>query len=99
MNMPISTPLLYILAIFGLFNIGTFLVMLADKTKSATPGSPRIPEGLLFFLAAAFGGAGIFAGMFAFRHKTKKWYFLAGIPLLILENAAVIYLAYLLLGR
>jgi uncharacterized membrane protein YsdA (DUF1294 family) len=49
---------------------------------------------MLFFLAAAFGSIGVYAGMFVFRHKTRKWYFLIGIPLLIAQNAAAIYLVY-----
>lgn len=69
--------------------------MLLDKIKSARPGSERISEGMMFFLAAAFGSLGIYAGMFACRHKTRKWYFLIGIPLLIIQNTALAYLIYL----
>ena len=71
--------------------------MLADKVKSAYPGVERISEGRLFFMAAAFGSLGVYAGMLAFRHKTQKWYFLVGIPLLILQNIAAAYLVYLFL--
>ena len=74
------------------------MIMLADKIKSAKPGAERISEGMLFFLATAFGSVGVYAGMFVFRHKTRKWYFLAGIPLLVLQNAAVLYLVYLFLS-
>ena len=67
--------------------------MASDKRKSMQSGNPeRTPEGLLFFLAAAFGSAGIYAGMLTFRHKTKKWYFQLGIPLLIVENLTTLYL-------
>lgn len=86
---------LSILLIFGLINLSAFLIMLIDKIKSTRPGAERISEGKLFFLAAAFGALGVYAGMFAYRHKTRKWYFLAGIPLLILQNAALAYLIYL----
>ena len=55
-------------------------------------GADRTPEGLLFFMAAVFGAIGVYAGMFTFRHKTKKWYFLLGIPLLILQNLTTLYL-------
>jgi len=84
----------YILIIFLLINLLTFLIMLSDKIKSATSGADRISEGMLFFLASAFGGLGVYAGMFSFRHKTQKWYFLIGIPLLIFQNAVTIYLIY-----
>jgi uncharacterized membrane protein YsdA (DUF1294 family) len=73
--------------------------MLVDKIKSNNPNESRISEGMMFFLAAAFGSIGVYAGMFAFRHKTRKWYFLIGIPLLIIQNFSVIYLAYLFLNQ
>ena len=89
--MPISLPALYILIIFGLINLAAFLIMLADKFSSTRPGAERISEGMMFFLATIGGSLGVYLGMFAFRHKTRKWYFLIGIPLLILENLATIY--------
>jgi uncharacterized membrane protein YsdA (DUF1294 family) len=87
--------LLFILGFFIALNLVAFFIMLVDKIKSTNPGSARISEGMMFFLAAAFGALGVYAGMFAFRHKTRKWYFLIGIPLLIIQNAATIYLLYL----
>jgi len=87
----------YFLFFFALINLLAFLIMLSDKVKSVSAGTERISEGLLFFLAAFFGSLGVYAGMFAFRHKTQKWYFLIGIPLLLVENIATLYLVYLLL--
>lgn len=69
--------------------------MLIDKIKSTKPGAERISEGMLFFMATVFGSFGVYAGMFAVRHKTQKWYFLIGIPLLMAENLATAYLIYL----
>jgi len=86
---------LYFIAPFLAFNVIAFSAMLIDKIKSRSQGAERISEGMLFFMAAAFGSLGVYAGMFAFRHKTRKWYFLVGIPLLIVQNAALAYLAYL----
>ncbi len=81
-----------LLAIFAAINIFAFFVMGSDKRKSMRSGNPeRTPEGLLFFMAAAFGSLGVYAGMLTFRHKTKKWYFQLGIPLLILQNLAALY--------
>ena len=40
----------------------------------------------MFFLAVAFGSLGVYLGMYVFRHKTKTWYFLIGIPLAGLQN-------------
>lgn len=87
----------YPLALFALINLLAFLIMLNDKIKSVSPGTERVSEGLLFFLAAAFGSLGVYLGMFVFRHKTHKWYFLVGIPLLIIQNWATVYLLYLYL--
>lgn len=84
-------------AFFVFMNLLAVLVMYIDKRKSRKEGSERVSEGLLFFLATVFGSAGVFFGMFTFRHKTRKWYFLLGIPLLFLENMALLYVIYLLL--
>lgn len=82
-----------LLAIFAAINIFTFIVTANDKRKSIRDGgADRTPEGLLFFLATIFGGIGVYAGMLLFRHKTRKWYFQIGIPLLILQNLATLYL-------
>lgn len=77
-----------------LINISAFFIMLSDKFRSQQTGASRISEGLLFFMAAAFGSLGVYVGMFMLRHKTRKWYFLIGMPLLILENIATMYLIY-----
>jgi uncharacterized membrane protein YsdA (DUF1294 family) len=72
-------------------NLLAFVIMLMDKMKAKKPGVKRISEGKLFFLATVFGALGVYAGMLVFRHKTRKWYFLLGIPLLIVENMALVY--------
>lgn len=84
--------LVILICIFLAVNVVAFLIMLVDKIKSTNSGAERISEGMMFFLASAFAALGVYAGMFAFRHKTRKWYFLVGIPLLIAENAALVYL-------
>lgn len=95
MQFNLDPQLLTIIIFFSTINLAAFLVMLSDKIRAGKEGSERISEGLMFFLAAIFGSLGVYAGMFAFRHKTRKWYFLAGIPLLVLENMAFLYLVYL----
>lgn len=90
--MPLEQILLAILAVI---NISAFLVMANDKRKSAASGNPeRIPEGILFFLAVAGGSIGIYSAMILLRHKTRKWYFQVGIPLLILQNQATGYVIW-----
>lgn len=84
---------------FVLTNLGAFFVMALDKRRASQGrGADRTPEGFLFFLAAAFGSIGVWLGMFAFRHKTRKWYFRLGIPLLMLQNAATVYAVWALFG-
>jgi uncharacterized membrane protein YsdA (DUF1294 family) len=73
-----------------------FLVMLFDKVRSRKIGASRISEGTLFFMAIAFGSVGVYLGMLVFRHKTRKWYFLIGIPLSALQNVASIYVLHAL---
>lgn len=93
-----NLSLFLILFFFLAINLLAFLIMLLDKNKSKKNGAERISEGMLFFLATIFGSVGVLAGMFAFRHKTQKWYFLIGIPFLILQNMALLYLVYLFLN-
>ncbi len=82
-----------LVVIFVAINILSFFVMFNDKRRSIRGGNTeRTPEGLLFFMATIFGAVGVYVGMFTFRHKTKKWYFQLGIPFLILQNLATLYL-------
>ncbi|MFA7209099.1 MAG: DUF1294 domain-containing protein [Parcubacteria group bacterium] len=83
-----------VIIFFLAINAAAFLIMLFDKLNSRKAGAERISEGLLFFMATVFGSIGVYAGMFAFRHKTRKWYFIIGIPLLILQNCAFLYVFY-----
>ncbi len=65
--------------------------MYIDKQK-AKKGKWRIPEKTLFIITALGGGIGTIAGMYTFRHKTKKMIFVIGLPLItILEIIAIIY--------
>ena len=80
-----NLPALYLLAI----NIATFSAFGADKRR-ARRVSWRIPEKTLFLPSLLGGSAGALLGMRIFHHKTRKWYFRFGIPLLlILQGAAL----------
>ena len=79
--------IIYIICI----NLIGFFIMWLDKHK-ARKGSWRIPEKTLFIITAIGGGIGTTAGMFIFRHKTKKLNFLIGFPFItILEIILAIY--------
>lgn len=82
-----------ILIYLGIVNLIGFILMGVDKRK-AIRGAWRIPEARLF-LCALFGGSlGSIFGMYTFRHKTKHWYFVWGMPaILILQIAAVVFLS------
>lgn len=86
-----------IVAFFILMNLLAIFIVFLDKERSKKEGMERVSEGLLFFLATFFGSLGVFFGMFAFRHKTRKWYFLIGIPLLLLQNLSTLYVLYLVM--
>ncbi len=80
--MPISvlTPILdgWLL----LANLMGLILMGADKGR-ARRGAWRVPEKTFFVLALLGGSLGCWAGMYLFRHKTKHWYFVLGMPLIL----------------
>jgi len=88
-----NTTLLIILGGLATINIISFFVMVIDK-ESSRRGHERISEGALFFWAAFFGGIGIYLGMFTIHHKTRKWYFYFGIPLMVIQNLCLLFLLY-----
>jgi len=81
--------LIYLLVI----NLIAFLAMYIDK-KRAKWGKWRIKESTLFGLVLLGGGIGGIAGMYTFRHKTKKPGFVIGFPaILIIEIISVIMIS------
>ena len=77
-----------------IINAAGFLLMLIDKWK-AKKKLWRIPEWVLFAAAALGGSAGTVAGMYLFRHKTKHFHFILGMPLIL---AIQVWLFVLLMG-
>lgn len=82
---PVITYLLWYLAAV---NLVTFTVYGVDKAK-ARRGAWRVPEKTLFLLPLLGGSVGALLGMLVFRHKTKHWYFVWGIPLILLAQIAL----------
>ncbi len=82
-----------IIAVYiAVMNILGFATMGLDKWK-AIHHAWRIPEFMLFLVALLGGSIGSFIGMHLFRHKTKHWYFLYGIPtIMALQIIAAAYL-------
>ena len=79
----------FIYIAFAAMTVVGFAVMGIDK-KRAKNGERRIREATLFLIAFLLGGVGTSAGMFAFRHKTKHWYFVVFMPLLAIANVALV---------
>lgn len=78
-----------------LINLATFVLMGLDKRK-ARKNLWRIPEKTLFLSAILGGSAGAIAGMYVFHHKTRHWYFVIGMPLiLVIQIGLGIWLIYL----
>ena len=88
----VEIPLKNILIYFLVMNIITFLLMGYDKHE-AKVDQWRISEKALFLFCLFGGSIGGICGMYAFRHKTQKWYFKIGFPLiLIIQIGVIIYM-------
>lgn len=81
---------IYYIVIFYLLmiNIAGFVVMGIDKQK-AIKKRWRIRESTLFLIALVGGSFGSIVGMRVFHHKTKHWYFVCGMPLILIFQIAI----------
>ena len=68
---------------FALVNLLGFYAMYTDKQR-AKKRAFRIPEATLFTIAIIGGSIGCIIGMYLFRHKTRHWYFVYGMPLILI---------------
>ena len=90
-----------LVSVLAILCCGMSLVLLitmgADK-RFAKTAHRRVPEKRLFLLALFGGAAGGLLGMYAFRHKTRHWYFVVGFWVLaVIQLGALSYLAYRLM--
>ena len=72
----------------AVINLLTFIVYGEDKRR-ARKGKWRVPEKTLFLLPLLGGSIGALLGMRVFHHKTKHWYFVWGIPAILLAQIAL----------
>lgn len=77
---------IYLIAV----NAVGFFLMHADKER-AKKHRWRIPERTLFAVSLLGGSAGAWAGMYVFRHKTRHWYFVAGIPAILVIQIIALF--------
>jgi len=80
----------FALCYLAAINLFTFILFGIDK-RNAVKRRPRIRNFTLFFFSAIGGSIGGFLGMFVFRHKTTKIYYLLGIPLILVLQITVLY--------
>ena len=74
-------------------NLLTLAVFGLDKHR-ARVHRERIPEAALLGLAVLGGSIGALAGMYLFRHKTRKRKFTIGVPLILLAEVAFFLLLF-----
>ena len=75
----ISVLLIYV----ALVNLLGLYAMYNDKLR-AKKRAFRVPEATLFAIAIIGGSIGCIIGMYLFRHKTRHWYFVYGMPLILI---------------
>ena len=76
-----------------IINLIGFFLMGIDKRK-AIKHAFRIPEATLFLIAFIGGSIGSILGMYTFRHKTRHWYFVYGMPFILIVQIALIVFLY-----
>ncbi|MBQ9002924.1 MAG: DUF1294 domain-containing protein [Eggerthellaceae bacterium] len=88
---------LKILGIYlGVINAITFAAFTWDKFVAANGNdwAKRIPEAYLLALSLIGGSVGGLLAMNLVRHKTKKWYFVWGLPVFIALNIGTLLYAH-----
>ena len=81
-----NTAVIYLI----FMNLIGFGLMGIDKQR-ARRRDWRIPEKVLFGAALLGGSVGVWAGMYLFHHKTRHWYFVVGMPLILAVQAALVW--------
>ena len=85
----------YVVYYLLIVNVAAFFMYGIDKRK-AINDKWRIPEKVLLGMSVIGGAVGSFLGMVIFHHKTRKWKFMLGVPLILaLQIVAVCYFASL----
>lgn len=79
----------FLLIYIIIMNVVGFFIMGIDK-KKAEKHAWRIPEKTLFLVSLIGGSIGTLLGMYVFRHKTKHWYFVIGMPLILIIHIILV---------
>ena len=82
--------MLYFMIYILVINIIGFGLMKLDKYY-AIKGKYRISEKTFFIIATFLGSIGVYAGIYTFRHKTKRLNFTVMVPVLFILNIITVY--------
>ena len=82
--------------VLAALNLAGLAVCFVDKRR-AKRKAWRVRERTFFLLALLGGGGGVWGGLYLFRHKTRHWYFVIGIPAVTLAEYG--FLTWFLLRR
>lgn len=93
----VGSPVPLIVGYLALVNIWAFALMGFDKRRAKQKGARRIRERTLFLSALLGGGLGACLGMWTFRHKTKHWYFVWGMPAILILQLVLAWLTLYLM--
>ena len=80
-----------VLLLLAALNVVSFALFGIDKQR-ARRGARRISENALLLSALVSGTIGAWAGVFVFRHKTRKVSFLLPLAAASLIDLAIVYL-------
>ena len=75
-----------------IMNFVGLAVMGIDKSR-ARRHAWRIPEVSLFLVSLLGGSLGTWSGMYLFRHKTRHWYFVLGMPAILIFH--IVFLVFI----
>lgn len=84
-----------IFAFLTVMNLGAFTAYGIDKKIAQRnglhggPGARRISEKALFLWALCGGSLGALLGIKLWRHKTRRWYFVWGVPSIMAAQLAL----------
>lgn len=84
-------PLLIAAAYLALISLISVIVTVYDKWAAKRRPSGRIRESSLIALSVVGGSAAMLLTMLLIRHKTRHPKFMIGIPLILIIQAALIY--------
>lgn len=82
-------PLFIVLIYLAAISLVSAAVALYDKYAAKKRPRHRVPEIVLFCLAALGGSAAMYCTMLLIRHKTKHKRFMIGLPLIIVLHVLI----------